>query len=399
MRIDALDWLNFLLADVRGGLGAYVGVYLVTTAHWDQGTLGAVLTASGLLGIMAHPMVGALIDRTHAKRALIIAGTIALAVAGFTIYLVPAVPVVFAADVVMAILGGVFAPTIAAISLGLSSGATLPMRLGRNAAFDRAGNVFIAAASGALGLVGLQWAPFYLSPVFAILTTVAALAIPAAAIDHDKARGLAADDRTTPSGGPSPWRVLLRNRSLMVLAGAVAVFHFANAPMLALVTQKLALSHPGLETSLTSAAIIVTQFATILMALLVTMANVVGRKPLLLLAFAALPLRGVLCAWIDDPSALIGVQLLDGVGGGLLDALIPLVLADIMAGTGHYSLARGILGTVQGIGGSSSLVVAGAIVLTAGYSVAFLVLASVAMVALVALAWLMPETTPKPNGR
>ena len=31
-----LDWLNFFLADVRGGLGPYVGVFLLTQAHWDR---------------------------------------------------------------------------------------------------------------------------------------------------------------------------------------------------------------------------------------------------------------------------------------------------------------------------------------------------------------------------
>ena len=94
----------------------------------------------------------------------------------------------------------------------------------------------------------------------------------------------------------------------------------------------------------------------------------VGRKPLLLLAFAALPLRGGL--WFDDPSWLLAVQVLDGVGGGLFDALLPLVLADIMAGTGHYSVAPGVVSTVQGIGGSSSQVVAGYIVTMAGYNAA-----------------------------
>ena len=55
-----LDWLNFFLADVRGGLGPYVGVFLLTQAHWDQATMGAVLTASGLIGIALHAPIGAL---------------------------------------------------------------------------------------------------------------------------------------------------------------------------------------------------------------------------------------------------------------------------------------------------------------------------------------------------
>src|SRR5438034_3496670 len=74
----ALDCLNFFLADVRGGLGPYVGVFLLTEAHWDQATLGAVLTVSGLLGITLHTPIGAFIDSTNAKRGLIILGVLML---------------------------------------------------------------------------------------------------------------------------------------------------------------------------------------------------------------------------------------------------------------------------------------------------------------------------------
>jgi MFS family permease len=228
-----------------------------------------------------------------------------------------------------------------------------------------------------------------------VLTTIAVLSITARTIDHDKARGLEMEG-SHHARIPSGWRVLIRYRLLLVFTAAAALFHFANAPMLLLVLQKLALANPGRETGL--AAIIVAQFATILMALLVTRANVLGRKPLLLLAFAALPLRGGLCMWFDNPSWFLAVQVLDGVGGGLFEALLPLVLADIMDGTGHYSLARGVVGTVQGVGGSSSQVVAGYIVTTAGYNAAFLTLAMVATAGLLLIVIAMPETTPSPKG-
>src|ERR1019366_5099350 len=91
---------------------------------------------------------------------------------------------------------------------------------------------------------------------------------------------------------------------------------------------------------------------------------------------------------------LLAVQVLDGVGGGLFEALLPLVLADIMGGTGHYSVARGVVGTVQGIGGSSSQVLAGYIVTTAGYNAPFLTLAMVATAGLLLIIIAMPETTP-----
>src|SRR6476661_6610327 len=62
----ALDWLNFLLADVRGGLGPYVSVYLLTVAGWNAGTIGTVLMVSGITGITMHAPIGALIDATRA---------------------------------------------------------------------------------------------------------------------------------------------------------------------------------------------------------------------------------------------------------------------------------------------------------------------------------------------
>jgi hypothetical protein len=59
-----LDTLNFFLADVRGGMGAFVSVFLVTAAGWSPAEIGVVLTVSGLIGIAAHVPVGAGRNRT-----------------------------------------------------------------------------------------------------------------------------------------------------------------------------------------------------------------------------------------------------------------------------------------------------------------------------------------------
>jgi MFS family permease len=221
---------------------------------------------------------------------------------------------------------------------------------------------------------------------------MAVLSIPAGAIDHDRARGLEPRELNIRAEPPASWRGLLTNRTLLVLAAATALFHFANAPMLALVSQKLALSHPGQEAALTSTAIIVAQLATVPIALLVGWADVIGRKPLLVLAFLALPARALLFALVDDPVWIIAGQILDGLGGGLFDTLLPLVLADIMQGTGRYNVSRGLISTVQGIGGSLSHAAAGAFVVGAGYSMAFLGLAVIAASALFLAALAVPET-------
>ncbi|KFC62346.1 Major Facilitator Superfamily (MFS) transporter [Bosea sp. LC85] len=389
----SLDWLNFLLADLRGGLGPYVNVFLLTEVGWDQATIGALLTASGLIGIAFHTPIGALIDATRAKRALIVGGAWALAILGTAIATVPTLAVVFVADVSMALLGAVFAPTVAAITLGLFGSRGISRQLGRNAAFDRFGNLFIAAIAAVVGTHFGQRGVFYMLPLFAGLTTIAVLSIPASAIDHQAARGL--EGAGLGQGAPYPWRRLFAERPFVVLAVGTALFHFANAPMLALASQKLALEAKGFESAVTSAAIIVAQLATIPMAFLVMRANLIGGKLLLVLAFAAVPLRGILFALVDDPYWMIGFQLLDGVGAGLFDVLLPLVLYGAVRGSGRYNMARGIIGTIQGIGGASSYVFAGSLVVWAGYSVAFAVLSGVGLLALFLMVTAMPETVPR----
>jgi len=375
-----MDALNFFLADVRGGLGAFVGVFLVTAAAWTPGQVGTVLALSGLLGIMFHAPVGAMIDAVRDKRLLLVGGVVLLAECALAIERHPTRPVVFAADTVMAILGGVFAPAVAALSLGLVPERLLPSRLARNAAWDRIGNLVIAAAIGAIGWWWSQGTTFYLIPVLAAVSAWIALTIPKQAIDHERARGFAPGQ--THAEPQRFWGLFLENRAFLVLALIAAAFHFANTSMLPLIGQKLALSHPGLETALLSACILVAQ------AVAVPVAIFAGRKatawgPVALLAAACLALasRGLLFARFNDASVLIGAQVLDGVATGLWDVLVPLILGSVISGSGRYSMGRGVLGTVQGIGGSLSYACSGALVMIGGFGLAFAALATFAVVA------------------
>ena len=266
--------------------------------------------------------------------------------------------------------------------------------MGRNSAWDHAGNVAIAAVAGAVGYVFSQRAVFLLVPVFAALAALATLSIPAGAIDEDRARGL---DRAEQDGGetekPSGFRILLQCRPLVVFGGCALLFHFANAPLLPLVGQKLAGSHPQWATAMMSACIIAAQLIMLPIALLVGhRADRWGRKPILLVGFGILPIRAVLYTVSNAAPWLIGVQLLDGVGAGIFGAITPLVVADLMRGTGRFNLAQGAVATMQGIGASTSGLVAGIIVDHFGYSAAFLTAGAAACVALAALWWAMPET-------
>jgi MFS family permease len=188
-------------------------------------------------------------------------------------------------------------------------------------------------------------------------------------------------------------KVLISCRPLLVFAACAVLFHFANAAMLPLVGQKLALQDKNLGTSFMSACIVAAQFVMVPMAMLVgAKADAWGRKPLFLAGLLILPIRGVLYTLWDNSYWLVAVQLLDGVGAGIYGAIFPIIVSDLMRGTGRFNVAQGAIITAQGIGAALSTALAGFIVVKAGYSAAFLTLAGIAGTGLL-LFWLaMPET-------
>ena len=387
----ALDALNFLSADVRNLFGPFINVFLVTGRHWSQTDVGLVSTGAGLLGIALQTPIGAAIDVTRAKRGIIVLGMAAMTVAAVIIFAAPTFWPMALALSILALAGDAFVPAVSALTLGLVAKDALARRLGRNSAFDHGGNIFIAIVAGAVGYAFSQRAVFLMVPVFAALTSAAALAIPGEAINHDRARDLASDGKA--EGSAAGYRILFETRPFMIFALSALLFHFANAPLLPLVGQKLALQFPKEATAMMSFCVVAAQGVMLPIAILVgRRADTWGRRPIFLIAFAVLPIRAALYTLSDNSFWLIGVQLLDGVGAGIYQALTPLVIADIMRGTGRYNLAQGAIATTQGIGASISALAAGVAVDHFGYSLSFLALGAAAAVAFLVFYGFMPET-------
>ena len=87
--VRTLDWLNFFLADVRDGLGPYLAIYLLTVQKWDEASIGIVMTIGGIAAIVAQTPAGAWIDRTHAKRLLVIVAAVIVTGASLLLPLFP----------------------------------------------------------------------------------------------------------------------------------------------------------------------------------------------------------------------------------------------------------------------------------------------------------------------
>ncbi len=394
----ALDALNFFLADVRGGLGPYLAVYLLAVREWNEVEIGVIMSVAGIAGIVAQTPCGALVDAFKSTRVVVASAALVVTAGSLLLPVLPTFWPVLISQAAVHASGALFGPAIAAISLGIVGHARLAGRVGRNEAFNHAGNACAAAAAAAGALI---WGPsivFLLLAAMAVASLLSTLMIPANAIDHARARGLE-DGARHDSAQPSRLGVLLTCRPLLILAGCAVLFHFANAAMLPLVGQKLALQDPRLGTSLMSLCIVAAQVVMGPMAMLVgRKADVWGRKPLFAAAFLILPVRGMLYTLSDNPYWLVGVQLLDGVGAGFYGALFPIVVADLMQGTGRFNLAQGAVITAQETGASLSMGLAGFVVVAAGYSAAFLVLAAIAAAGLALFWFAMPETyKPQPS--
>ncbi|RIY02524.1 MFS transporter [Aureimonas flava] len=429
--VRALGAVNFFLADVRDGLGPFLGIFLVGQG-WSAATIGLVMTIGGIAGMLATTPLGALADASRAKRFMVGFCAALVIVASLAILFVPSFAFVTASQIATGVAGAAIGPALAGLTLGIVGQKGLAHQLGRNEAWNHGGNVAAAAGAGFFGYEFGIAAVFVLMTLMAVGSIVAVLSIRPGDIDHDVARGLDREDgaeREPPSG----FGVLWRSRPLLILAATLMLFHFGNGAMLPLLGQQVAAQaetaesgassaagdvtsippgqatagrpaaepvrqHSTIQTllsdpvSYTAATVIIAQLTMIPIALLA--AGFAGRRGyflLLVAALVALPLRGLIAGLWPSPYALVPVQMLDGVGAGLLGVAVPGLVARMLRGTGHINAGLGAVMTVQGVGASLSPAIAGAIVTRFGYSTAYLALAAFALCGLVL--WLV--SSPK----
>ena len=397
--LRGLDGVNFFLAGALAGFGPYVAVYLADQ-KWTQEKIGFVLSASALAGLLSQVPGGELLDTTRSKRGIVALGVLMVALSAMIVEFRPTFPLVLIGLTLQGITGGVLGPTIAAISLGLVGQSALPERLGRNQRFAATGSL---AAAGLMGLIGyaFSYQTIFLLVVLLTFPLFVALArIHATDIHFSRSCGSPNPhtfDLPTRAGRASLWK----SPGLLVFALCLFLFQLGNASMLPLAGESLIYQGESRSSLIVSALIVLPQIVVAAMAPWVgRQANNWGRRPLLLIGLGALPIRALLFALIPEPQALLAFQLLDGVSGAVVGVLTALVVADLTNGTGRFNLAQGLVGTASGIGASLSTALFGVIAVSFGRAVVFLGIAAAALVAVLILWFLMPETRPatKPVG-
>jgi MFS family permease len=227
--LRALDWVNIFLADIQGGVGPFLVIYLTSTLHWNPAQVGLAMTVAGLVGVVAQTPAGALIDQIHQKRSLFVGAALIVAIGSIATVASQSLPLITTAQALIAVAGAFFGPIIASISLGLVGRRGLDRRLGRNQGLSSIGNVVAALLAGLIGRFISQASIFYFMALMAVVLIITILQIRDRDIDYSLARGGDDGDQKV---HVSHVMQLLGDRRLLILAVSAVLFHFANAAML-----------------------------------------------------------------------------------------------------------------------------------------------------------------------
>jgi MFS family permease len=388
----ALDWFTFFVADIQTGFGPFLSVYL-TTQKWAQVDIGLILSIGSIAGLLGQVPGGWIVDLVRSKWRIAMFAVVGIGVSALLIAVTPVFSMIVVAKLLHAAASCILGPAIAAITLSMMGHAAMGPRLGRNARFASIGNGLAAGIMGTFGYFVSAQAVFY---VTAILALPALLTL--SQIRHDTARPKRADrciEMNDKSHSASSVGRLLGTPAFLIISACVLLFHLANAAMLPLVGSDVTMRSSQWATAIVAACIVAPQFMVALISPRIgRLAQSWGRRPLLLIGFGALPIRGALLAWTNDPHMIVAVQLLDGVSAAVVGVLVPLALADISSGTGHFNLAQGIVGCAAGIGATLSTIAAGYLADYFDIATAFVSLAAAAACAFVLLFVMMPETMP-----
>ena len=393
--LRAVQWLNFFLADVQTGLGPFLAAYLASSG-WNPGRVGYALTFGGLVSVAMQTPAGAVIDAVHRKRA-VLAASLGVLVAGAFLLMGHLSPIrVYAAQFLIGGSGPFLGPTVAAITLGIVGAAAFDKQFGKNQAFNSAGNVFTALLVAYVSYKFGYRAIFVVAALLAIPAAVSLFLVDGKQIDYARARGAVQNQGQTKVQAEG-LSALLRDRVLLYFLATAFLFHLANAAMLPELGEMLSKDNVKTAAPFMSACIIVTQLVIAFSAAWIgKRAAAKGRKPLLLLGFGVLPIRGILYTVTHAVGALIAIQTLDGVANAIFGIVSILVVKDRTQGTGRFNVAAGSLATMVGTGAAVSTTIGGLLIQRLGYRASFLGLSGIALLAFALLWFAIPETLHAP---
>jgi MFS family permease len=380
-----LNAANFFLAEMTGVVMPFLGKYLKQHG-WSESALGVAISAAGLGVFLMQTPSGFVVDRIRQRRALLAAASLLVGVCLGIIPLVPARQAVLAPLLfVIGVAQSFFGPLLGALALGLVGQAALGRMVGANQGWNHAGNIMAAFTTMLLaGWLGVS-AVFYTGLVVSVLAAGSVFLVRGREVDESRASG--------GDGKKAPILDLLRDRRVIVLFVATALFHLANVPVMPFVGAYI--DTLGGSSTQVAAVVLVAQVVMVPVAVLTGwLCDRWGRKPAFAIGFLALPVRIFLYSLTRDSWGLVALQALDGIGAGVYGVAVVAMVADLTAGRGRFNALQGLIANAVSVGGVVGPLGAGWLAEHLGYNGFFYTFAGIAAVAEAVFVLFMPETRP-----
>jgi MFS family permease len=229
-------------------------------------------------------------------------------------------------------------------------------------------------------------AVFYAVGVSSAMADASVLLIRENDLDEKIATGLTSDGQR-----PVKWNSLLRDRTILFLFVAISLFHFANAPVLPAVA--LYVKQLGGSDQLMTATVLTAQCVMVPVALFAgRFCDRWGRKPVLAIAFWALPLRILSYTFVASAPAIVWLQTLDGIGAGIYGMAVVAVAADLTRGKGWFNTLTGLFASAVAVGGFIGPLLTGILLQHLGFKATFYCFAVLATVGAGVFTLLVRET-------
>ena len=383
----------FCIADIRGGLGPYLSTWLAGVAGWGPFAIGTLNMAATIVQVFCSGPAGMLVDVLGRPRLMLVLACCAILGGSLAVLPLQSFWPVLTSQVVVFLGGTIATPALTALTLGVVGKRAFARQFGSNQAADHAGNMAAALAVALVALIIGTTAPFVVVATTAVGAIVLTLRIPRAAIDDRRARG-----REEAHGGatglppPSSLGELLSNRRLLKLALVIALFDLGNDQILPLLGQRLAIEGDGASITWMAVWILVAQLTMIPMSLIgARVAERHGVIELLVVSCGVLTARAIMSAVTSGPWWVLAIEVMDGIGAGLISVIGPIAITDLTYGGGRSQTALGSVGTLRGAAAAISALVGGVVAGHIGWGAALGAMAMPPLAAIVMLAGIWRE--------
>lgn len=377
--LQALCLTSFFIADVRDGLGPFLGIFL-TQRHWQPDDIGLLMTAGGVAGLLATLPAGFITDASKNKRLILALLCVLITGTTLLLWLSQANAVVAFSQIVSGICAAFVGPLITGITLGLTGQKGFSAQMGKNEAFNHGGNFITALIAGGIawywGIGGI----FILMTCTMLLTLIALTGIRSSDIDDNAARGL----ESGASAQIPDFSVLAKNKPLLITGLTLLLFHLANAALLPMLSMRVAAAPGAVNPGLYAAATVIISQLVMIPVAIWTAGRIdrVGYWRLIMLALLVMPVRAALAASSAAPLMMVPVQILDGVAAGVLGVVVPSFIVVLLRGNGHVNAGQSVVMLMQGAGAAMSPALTGMIAGHYSFATAFSVLSVIALTAL-----------------